>query len=774
MTMRDYSIVIGLSGFFLLALTMVVFAAKEPTCQEYHVAVNGADTNNGSAAEPYRSIGRAAAAAQPGDRIVIHEGCYREWVNPPRGGRSDNERIVYEAAAGALVEIKGSEVVSGWEALGSDTWRVVLPASFFGDFNPFAETIHGDWFDPKGRLHHRGAVYLNGEWLIEAAALEEVLNPLPGGPPWLRQRSQEYLLNVLWFAFQGDADKEDAIDGGTRIAATAYSSKEGTQNAPASEDGTCVGFILNGHWLLYEAVDFASDTRQVEIRTAAAGAGGIIELRLDGPQGELLGTCSVGCTGGWQAWENVTVQIKPTRGIKNLCFVFKTAVPEDDLSHCGLWFAQAEEDHTTIWAQFKGVDPNQACIEVNVRPAVFYPKQPGINYITVRGLTMCHAATQWAPPTAEQIALIGTHWSRGWIIEDNRVSHSICSGISLGKYGDAFDNSSEDTAEGYVETIHRALKRGWKKNKIGHHVVKNNHISHCEQTGIVGSMGAAFSTIVDNDIHDIHVRELFTGAEMAGIKLHGAIDVLIENNHIYRCCRGLWLDWMAQGARVSSNLFHDNTQDLFMEVNHGPYVIDNNFFLSPYALLDMSRGGAFVHNLVLGDIRVGHYDPRLTPYHKPHSTRLAGMHDNPGGDQRYYNNIFVKAAKLSIYDTVKLPTYFGGNVFLEGACPSKQESDALLLNEVSLPFTLQETEEGSYVDYAPMISVLDEIKYPIVTSALLGRAAIPGLPFENRDGTPLAITRDYFDAHRQESDTFPGPIEMISGMPETIQLWPLE
>ena len=188
----------------------------------------------------------------------------------------------------------------------------------------------------------------------------------------------------------------------------------------------------------------------------------------------------------------------------------------------------------------------------------------------------------------------------------------------------------------------------------------------------------------------------------------------------------------------------------------------------------MSRGGALVHNLVLGDIRVGHYDPRLTPYHKPHSTRLAGMHDNPGGDQRYYNNIFVKAAKLNIYDTVKLPTYFGGNVFLEGACPSKQESDALLLNEVSLPFTLQETEEGFYVDYAPMISVLDEIKYPIVTSALLGRAAIPGLPFENRDGTPLAITRDYFDAHRQESDTFPGPIEMISGMPETIQLWPLE
>jgi len=46
---------------------------------------------------------------------------------------------------------------------------------------------------------------------------------------------------------------------------------------------------------------------------------------------------------------------------------------------------------------------------------------------------MRHAATPWAPPTAEQIGLIGTHWSKGWIIENNVISHSICAGIALGK-----------------------------------------------------------------------------------------------------------------------------------------------------------------------------------------------------------------------------------------------------------------------------------------------------------------------------------------------------
>jgi len=70
-------------------------------------------------------------------------------------------------------------------------------------------------------------------------------------------------------------------------------------------------------------------------------------------------------------------------------------------------------------------------VEINVREARFYPDQPGRNYITFRGFRMCQAAAQWAAPTAEQIGLIGPHWSKGWIIENNVISNSKCSGISL-------------------------------------------------------------------------------------------------------------------------------------------------------------------------------------------------------------------------------------------------------------------------------------------------------------------------------------------------------
>ena len=67
--------------------------------------------------------------------ITVHESVYRERINPPRGGTSNEKRIVYQAAKGETVCIKGSEVVTGWEKVANDTWKVTLPDAFFGKFN---------------------------------------------------------------------------------------------------------------------------------------------------------------------------------------------------------------------------------------------------------------------------------------------------------------------------------------------------------------------------------------------------------------------------------------------------------------------------------------------------------------------------------------------------------------------------------------------------------------------------------------------------------------
>ena len=744
-------------------LLLAVLMAAGCSANEYHVSMKGNDLNLGSASKPYRTISAAAAIAQPGDKITVHQGVYRERIDPPRGGTSDNKRIVYQAAPGEKVAIKGSEVVTGWKKVQNDTWKVTIDNSFFGDFNPYSDLIRGDWFNGKGRNHHTGAVYQNGHWLIEASKLEDVLKPVGDVAGSYGSTAQQYLLNVAWLR----TDESSGENG--KVSAAGFAAQHGIQTADCSEGGKCIGWIEQGDWVRYDQVDFGHRSEQIEIRCASPTGGGKIELRLDKPDGELIGTCTVKDTGDWQSWSSFKAKIKSVSGVKAICLVFKGSqqvyAPDDQL-----WFSQVDSSNTTIWAQFKDVNPNEAQIEINVRQAVFYPKKTGINYLTIRGFTMEHAATPWAPPTAEQIGLIGTNWSKGWIIEDNDISYSVCTGVTLGKHGDEFDNTSANSAEGYVKTIERGLAQGWSKDNIGHHIVRNNHISHCEQAGIVGSLGPVFSTVTGNTIHDIHVRQLFTGAEMAGIKFHGAIDTIISQNHIYRTNRGIWLDWMAQGTRVTRNLLHDNgpSEDLFVEVNHGPFLIDNNILLSRNGLLVNSQGAAYIHNLIAGQVRVIVGEGRQTPYLKAHSTEVAGLAPNPSGDERYYNNIFINGG-LSSYDRSKLPVYMSDNVFLNGAKPSKHEQSPFVQPDFNPSLKLVEKDDGVYLQITTQAYKTPKTR--LVTTELLGRAATPNLPYENPDGSSLTIDTDYLGNKRNASNPSAGPFESPEVGKLNLKVW---
>lgn len=116
-------------------------------------------------------------------------------------------------------------------------------------------------------------------------------------------------------------------------------------------------------------------------------------------------------------------------------------------------------------------------------------------------------------------------------------------------------------------------------------------------------MGCVFSTVEHNHIYNIAVKHEFFGYEIAGIKLHAAIDVQILNNNIHNSTLGTWLDWQAQGVRVSGNLYYANDRDLMIEVTHGPYKVDNNIFASDYNFDNVAQGGAYIHNLCCGTMR---------------------------------------------------------------------------------------------------------------------------------------------------------------------------
>jgi len=654
-----------------------------------HVAVTGSDLADGSAEAPFRTIGRAAEAAVPGDTVAVHAGVYREWVNPPRGGTADAP-ITYQAAVGPdgrfePVTISGAEVVTDWHPHpgAEGVWVARVPNTLFGERNPYAERIGGDWFFDRVNTWHTGEVYLDGKSMYEAQTLAGVEQP---------------------------------------------------ETTPDSFD----------------------------------------------PEGSLL-----------------------------------------------TWYCEVDDDVTTIWANFGGADPAEHEIEINVRTFVFWPAATGVDHITVRGFTLTKAATQWAPPTALQEGLIGPHWAKGWVIEDNTITDSKNVGVSLGKEGVSGQNEWTAGAAGGKggtqrerEVIQRALVlRGpdagephpWHRDHVGSHTVRRNTIRDCEQAGVVGHLGAAFSTIADNHISRIHVKRQWHGAEVAGIKLHAAIDTVISGNTIHHTHRALWLDWQAQGTLVRRNVFYASTaEDFMVEVCHGPYLVDSNLFLSPWAVKDMSSGGAYVHNYVAGRIANCTEHQRYTPYHFPHATAVHGVSNILGGDDRFYNNLFVgdgataepggsdahEAPALasfwsgaidmdgvpgqatftptpvgtSQYDAYptpleypnepgsdlagpRLPVWVEGNLYAEGAEPYRAEPDPLVTGTSPVRVEVVDAAAGTVrvdVVAADQIAVVAP-----VTTARLGTSYQAEMPWTNPDGSDLDLGCDFFGIPR--SPVVPGP-----------------
>jgi alpha-N-arabinofuranosidase len=182
-----------------LLLTAVViiaiFGSECISAREIHVSKTGSDSASGSLASPYLTINKAASVAVPGDTVTIHVGTYREWVKPVRGGTDENRRITYRAAPDQKVFIKGSERITSWIHEADDVWKVELPNSFFGEYNPYALVLSGGWLN-YGKWHHRGDVYLNGEAFYEkkiAQELKEVKNS------WFCQVNEE--VTTIWANF---------------------------------------------------------------------------------------------------------------------------------------------------------------------------------------------------------------------------------------------------------------------------------------------------------------------------------------------------------------------------------------------------------------------------------------------------------------------------------------------------------------------------------------------------------------------------------------------
>jgi MYXO-CTERM domain-containing protein len=416
----------------------------------------------------------------------------------------------------------------------------------------------------------------------------------------------------------------------------------------------------------------------------------------------------------------------------------------------GTWYAEVDGTDTTITANFGNADPNTSSAEINVREYIIFPSKVGLGYITIKGFHVMQGATQWAPPTAHpQDGLIGSNFGMGWTIENNYVSDSKTVCISGGT--GSGDHSTDI-------------------NQSGNHVIRYNTIERCGQAGIAGQNGLVASTIQGNLIQDIHTPiDFVQGYECAGIKIHTAVDVLIEDNVIRRVGAGafaVWLDYQAQGSRLTRNVMYDlNDTVIKLEADHGPTLIDDNVMVGAN-ISDISEATIFVHNLMNAPMALGLTDSRTPAYYQPHTTNIAGNAMHASADNKYYNNIMVSSGLDGASQQPGFASDY--NVLYAGAAPTSW-GDAHSISDATDP-ALTTTSLSNGVDVSfNTNSAPTDVACPLITHDFIGLATLTKQGIENHDGSPITIDHDITGAPRDATHPTAGPLEMLQAN-NTIQI----
>ena len=421
------------------------------------------------------------------------------------------------------------------------------------------------------------------------------------------------------------------------------------------------------------------------------------------------------------------------------------------------WHCRVESGITTIWGNFSDKDPNAELTEINVRESVFMPGATGIGFITVEGFRISHAASNWAPPSvALQSGAVGPRMGKGWIIQNCEITDVRTVGVILGQ--------SPGADYGNIDSF-------------GSHVVRNNIIRRCGQAGIAGKRGATRSLIQGNLIEEINPRREFGGHETAGIKFHLSVDATIEGNlirNVYRqeseAAFGMWIDFANQGMRITRNIVYGcETATLFLEMNHGPTLVDNNVFVGSSGISSKSMATVYAHNLFVDTgFRYKADEERSASYYKPHTTVSIGREKVRFGEDLWLNNIFLRGGLSEVGFAEGFVS--DHNIYLENASPSGFEGKNSIADGRPHGFRLDESRSGVTLSFEVPENVL-ETNPEKVDAKRFGLFTKTGQLLEDRNGSPISVTADIRGS--RFADIVPGPLAVLKAGANQIE-WPLQ
>jgi hypothetical protein len=246
-------------------------------------------------------------------------------------------------------------------------------------------------------------------------------------------------------------------------------------------------------------------------------------------------------------------------------------------------------------------------------------------------------------------------------------------------------------------------------------------------------------------------------------------------------------------------------------------MIDHNIMLSKNSFKTLGHSCALVHNLIAGTITTGNELNRHTPYHVPHSTSVAGMMRFVGGDDRCYNNIFIREAGdtrsdepryenfwdnapiaeedlpnhwsavigypvgTAVYNKCPtpeearemkmqkpsyaslsapkpVPVYMADNVYFNNALPCKNEESAKVYPTSGAEWKI-DRENKKVVITITNPELLTQNAARIITTDILGFSFQAEQLFENPDGTPYIFDTD-FNGKSCGDKAVPGPFQV--------------
>ncbi|MCE5215725.1 right-handed parallel beta-helix repeat-containing protein, partial [bacterium] len=160
----------------LLILALALTLVSLPACARDLIVDPGhpqsSDSNSGSPESPLKTIARSAELVQPGDRVIIKPGLYRESIPLKRSG-APGAPISFVAETPGTVVITGADPVANWTRLSGDApiYRVPWPYQFIINHTKEGLPVehHPEGEPVWGRAEQ---VIVDGKQLLPAGTLE--------------------------------------------------------------------------------------------------------------------------------------------------------------------------------------------------------------------------------------------------------------------------------------------------------------------------------------------------------------------------------------------------------------------------------------------------------------------------------------------------------------------------------------------------------------------------------------------------------------------------